>query len=59
MLILIYPFMPASAEEIWKKLGSVDPINSKTLSDAKEWGIVKSGQIVEKGQSLFPRFEDK
>ena len=57
--ILIYPFMPASAEEIWKKLGSVDPINSKTLSDAKEWGIVKSGQIVEKGQSLFPRFEDK
>jgi len=57
--ILVYPFMPKSAEEIWKKLGSVDPLNSKLLSDAKEWGIVKSGQTVEKGQSLFPRFEDK
>jgi hypothetical protein len=29
------------------------------LSDAKDWGIVKSGQPVEKGQSLFPRFDDK
>lgn len=55
--ILIYPFMPESAEKIWEKLGCPQPINSKLLSDAKEWGIVKSGQTVEKGQSLFPRFE--
>ena len=55
--ILIYPFMPESAEKIWKRLGCPQPINSKLLSDAKEWGIVKSGQTVEKGQSLFPRFE--
>ncbi len=55
--ILIYPFMPESAEKIWERLGCPQPINSKLLSDAKEWGIVKSGQTVEKGQSLFPRFE--
>ena len=57
--ILIYPFMPESAEKIWERLGSSQPLNSKLLSDAKEWGIVKSGQTVEKGQSLFPRFENK
>jgi len=56
--ILIYPFMPESAGEIWKRLGSSQPLNSKLLSDAKDWGIVKSGQTVEKGQSLFPRFEE-
>ncbi|MCZ6864692.1 MAG: class I tRNA ligase family protein, partial [Candidatus Dadabacteria bacterium] len=55
--ILIYPFMPESAEKIWERLGCPQPINSKLLSDAKEWGIVKPGQTVEKGQSLFPRFE--
>ncbi|MEE8298952.1 MAG: methionine--tRNA ligase [Thermodesulfobacteriota bacterium] len=55
--ILIYPFMPESAEKIWERLGCPQPINSKLLSDAKEWGIVKSGQTVKKGQSLFPRFE--
>jgi len=57
--ILIYPFMPESAEKVWERLGSAEPINSKLLSDTKDWGIVKSGQTVEKGQSLFPRFEDK
>jgi len=57
--ILIYPFMPESAEKIWERLGSSEPINSKLLSDAKEWGIVKSGQSVEKGQSLFPRIDEK
>jgi len=56
--ILIYPFMPESAEKIWERLGSTDSIDSKTLSDVKEWGIIKSGQSVEKGQSLFPRFEE-
>jgi methionyl-tRNA synthetase len=55
--ILIYPFMPESAEKIWERLGCPQPINSKLLSDAKEWGIVKPGQTVKKGQSLFPRFE--
>ena len=57
--ILISPFMPESAEDIWKRLGSPDPINLKNLSDAKEWGLLKFGQKVEKGESLFPRFEDK
>ena len=57
--ILIYPFMPESAEKVWERLGSPDSLDSKQLSDAKEWGLIKPGQIVEKGESLFPRFDDK
>jgi methionyl-tRNA synthetase len=57
--ILLYPFIPKSAEEIWKKIGSPDPIESQRLSHAKQWGITKPGWLVEKGEGLFPRYEIK
>ena len=57
--ILIYPFMPESAEKVWIRLGCSSPLDSMQLSQAREWGLIKAGQTVEKGESLFPRFEDK
>lgn len=57
--IMIYPFMPESAEKIWSRLGSSDSLDSKHLPDAKKWGLVNPSQTVEKGDSLFPRFDDK
>jgi methionyl-tRNA synthetase len=53
--LLLYPFIPKSAEEIWKKIGSPNPIESQRFSDAKEWGITKPGWRIEKGAGLFPR----
>jgi methionyl-tRNA synthetase len=58
LAILIYPFMPKSAEEIWKKLGSPQPLESQRLSHAKTWGEVKSGWQINRGESLFPRYKD-
>jgi methionyl-tRNA synthetase len=57
--ILIYPFIPKSAEEIWKRIGFPEPIESVRFSHAKEWGITKPGWWIEKGKGLFPRYEDK
>ncbi|MER3446108.1 MAG: methionine--tRNA ligase [Candidatus Dadabacteria bacterium] len=57
--ILLYPFIPKSAEEIWKKIGSPEPIESQRLSYARQWGITKPGCPVEKGDGLFPRYEIK
>lgn len=57
--ILLYPFIPQSAEEIWKKIGSPDPIESQRFSNAKQWGITKPGCRIEKGKGLFPRHEIK
>lgn len=57
--LLLYPFIPESAEETWKKLGMTEPIESQLFSQAKEWGIIKPGQQVEKSKSLFPRHEEK
>jgi methionyl-tRNA synthetase len=57
--ILIYPFMPKSAEKIWKKIGMPQPLESQHFSHAKEWGEIKSGWQIDKGESLFPRYQDK
>jgi methionyl-tRNA synthetase len=57
--ILIYPFMPKSADTIWKKIGFPHPIESQGFTKAKEWGVVKPGWPIEKGTGLFPRFDDK
>jgi methionyl-tRNA synthetase len=57
--ILIYPFMPKSAEKIWKKIGMPQPLESQHFSHAKGWGEIKSGWQIDKGESLFPRYQDK
>ena len=57
--ILIYPFMPDSAQKVWQRLGCTSALDAMQLTDARDWGIAKSGQTVEKGESLFPRFDEK
>jgi methionyl-tRNA synthetase len=57
--ILICPFMPSSSEEIWKRLGSPEPFSSLRLPDAGNPDLIKPGQAVVKGSSLFPRYEEK
>ncbi len=53
--LLVYPFIPKSAEEIWKRIGIPQPIESQRFSYAKQWGITKPGWKIDKGESLFPR----
>ena len=57
--ILITPFMPASAEEIWRRLGSTKPFSSLRLADAGDPELIRPGQTTSKGASLFPRYEEK
>ncbi|HVY55786.1 MAG TPA: class I tRNA ligase family protein, partial [Thermodesulfobacteriota bacterium] len=57
--ILISPFMPASAEEIWRRLGSPKTFFSLRLSHSGDKELIKPGQISSKGSSLFPRYEEK
>ncbi len=56
--IIIAPFMPASAEKIWKKIGAVQSFDCQTLFDARVWGGTKPGWQVEKGEPLFPRYKE-
>ena len=56
--ILIYPYMPESAEELWRRLGTSENLDSVNLSKAREWGFIEPGFKVTKGESLFPKYEE-
>lgn len=57
--ILISPFMPNAAEQIWKQLGIKESIGSQGLSSLTRWGLIKPGIQTVKGDSLFPRIDKK
>ncbi len=54
--ILISPFMPDTAEKIWKQLNMPKEMNGISISDA-EWGGLPENLKVNKPVQLFPRIE--
>jgi len=57
--ILISPFMPAAAPNIWRQLGLGSDFNKTTLAEAQAWGRLPAGTIVAKPEPIFPRIEEK
>lgn len=53
----VYPFMPSSAQEIWRQLGVNDDISNFRFENLKSWGNIKPGTKTQKGKALFPRIE--
>jgi methionyl-tRNA synthetase len=57
--VYLYPFMPDTANNIWKQLGLNKHINNFTLNVIGEWGKLQPGIKVQKGEPLFPRIDLK
>ncbi len=57
--IYLYPFMPDTANKIWKQLGIDADISNVIFDEAMEWGGIKPGTKVQKGEALFPRIDTK
>jgi methionyl-tRNA synthetase len=55
--LFLFPFMPATAEKIWKQLNMTEDISSVTLMTEMQWGLLKPGTKICKGPALFPRIE--
>ena len=55
--LFAYPAMPATCEELWRRLGLAEstPIEKAILPKDIEWGSMPAGLTLEKGESLFPR----
>ena len=53
--ILVVPAMPASAEEIWRRIGLEGSPAEQRLPEAGVWGGYPGGRPVEKAAPLFPR----
>ncbi len=57
---MIYPFLPATAEETFKQLG-LEPLKEfkQSFESAWVWGELSPGGKIEKGEALFPKIEEK
>jgi methionyl-tRNA synthetase len=53
--VMLWPFMPGTAEKILARLGAAEGMSKEPLSQLKVWGGLKPGTKVEKGEPLFPR----
>jgi methionyl-tRNA synthetase len=53
--VLVAPAMPASAAEIWQRIGVPGEPSAVRLPDAATWGGYSGGVAVLKGDPLFPR----
>lgn len=53
--LLVFPAMPDTAREIWRRIGMTTPIEECRIPRDTEWGLYTPGQPVEKGDPLFPR----
>lgn len=56
--LLVSPFIPVSAADMWKQLGLSD-FDKALLSDGQTWGGYPTGTKVCKGNALFPRYDLK
>ena len=57
--IMIYPFMPVKAKEIWKQLGIKTDLDKINIQEDLLWGKLEPGTVVEPGKSIFPRIDKK
>ncbi|MHB8897060.1 MAG: methionine--tRNA ligase [Candidatus Geothermincolia bacterium] len=55
--LLILPYMPRTAVEMWRRLGLSSPIEEERIPQAAEWGLLPSGLETVRGEALFPRKE--
>ena len=57
--ILLTPFMPEKASEIWKQIGLRMDLEKEGLDAVKTWGGMQSGSQLAESKALFPRIEGK
>lgn len=55
LALMLFPFIPDSAQKIWTQLGIEAKIENQILDKAKLWGQLEPGRKVKEGPPLFPR----
>jgi methionyl-tRNA synthetase len=53
--VMLQPFMPRTPESIWQQIGLKDFHELKSWDSLREWGMIKPGTVVQRGDDLFPR----
>jgi methionyl-tRNA synthetase len=58
LALILFPFIPDSAQKIWTQLGIEGNIEDQILDKAIIWGQLKPGTKVKEGPPLFPRIQE-
>lgn len=53
--IILEPFMPDTARNIWDQIGSPGDFSKQGITDASEWGRLPDGFKIGEPRALFPR----
>ena len=54
---MVAPYMPESAEKMWKQLGLEGKVEDVKAVDIYNWGYIKNGMKTGKAEPVFPRIE--
>jgi len=57
MALMLSPFIPRAAQELWSRLGQDGDVGGQTYALA-QWGGLAEGTKIATGDPLFPRLED-
>jgi methionyl-tRNA synthetase len=55
--VMVYPYMPESAQKIWNQLGFDEDIKDAKVSDISQWELMKVGHNLGNAEPIFPRIE--
>jgi methionyl-tRNA synthetase len=55
--LLIYPYMPSTAERMWRQLGIEEDLEDQQLSQATAWGGIRVGSRINQQEALFRKIE--
>jgi len=55
--LFVSPFLPSTADRIWRQLGIAMPVSEARLAAQGQWGAAPDPHTVAKGDPLFPRVE--
>ena len=59
LAVLLYPFMPEKAEQIWQQLGLRERLTDQGIETLTRWDGTEPGTRLPKGKPLFPRIESR
>jgi methionyl-tRNA synthetase len=61
LAVLLHPIMPISTKKLWNSLGAestLGDISTQRISEVAQWGQLKPGSTISKGDILFPRLPE-
>jgi len=58
VLVLVHPVLPNATQRIWEQMGLAGRLADQRI-DQLDWGQLKGGSPIAKGEGVFPRIDQK